>query len=340
MRNLSFRSKQRLRKLLIAAAITAVVLVAAAICLVVYLERYIVYTADGAHLDFSGTHASDTAPDTLEPLPDAPLEILDGSESSESSGLTRLSGLYVTVDMLSDPDAVLAAVDAQAGQTAVLLDLKSIYGNFYYNTTLTGAGISSAVDAAAVDSLLTQLAGRSDVYRIARIPAFRDSAYALANQACGLPLASGALWMDEENCYWLDPGNELVLSYLSSIVRELRDLGFDEVVFSDFTFPNSANIQYDGDRSTALLEAAARLQANVTADGLVFSLETTDPALAAYATRVYCVTDDGADVADVSSALSSVYSDLPASLVFLTASRDTRFSQYGLLQPAIAETES
>ena len=48
----------------------------------------------------------------------------------------------------------------------------------------------------------------------------------------------------------------------------------------------------------------------------------------------------GADVADVSSALSSVYSDLPASLVFLTASRDTRFSQYGLLQPAIAETES
>ena len=338
MRNLSFRSKQRLRKLLIALAITAAALIAAAVCLVIYLQRYIVYSADGAHLDFSGAAQSDTAAPSLDPLEDAPLEILDGSQD-EQTGLGQLQGVYVTVEMLAQPDAVLSALTQPAHSTAVLLDVKSIYGNFYYNTQQTGADVSSAVDARAVDDLLSQLAGRSDLYRIARVPAFRDTAFALSNQACGLPLDSGALWMDEESCYWLDPADEQVLSYLTSIARELQSLGFDEVVFSDFTFPDSPNIVYDGDRQQAVLDAAERLRSNLELDGIVFSLETDDPALAAYAQRVYWPTDDGADVVSLADAMSAVYDDLPASLVFITGSRDTRFAQYGLLQPCLETAE-
>ena len=64
MRIVSYRNRQRLRKLLIALGIALAVLLIAAICIVIYLQRYIVYTRDGAHLDFGsrpGASETDTS---------------------------------------------------------------------------------------------------------------------------------------------------------------------------------------------------------------------------------------------------------------------------------------
>lgn len=337
MRHFSYRSKQRLRVLLIALAIAAAVLAVTAVCVVLYLERYIVYTADGAHLDFSIQQgaADGGGGEALPPLADAPLTI--GSGGEDQSAMDRLEGVYVTVEMLADTAAVETAV---AGQPAVLVDLKSIYGNYYYSSALSGAETSSAVSPTAVDALLAQLAARRDLYRVARVPAFRDSAFALANQSCGLALSGGALWMDESSCYWLDPADDQVIAHLADVARELHSLGFDEVVFSDFSFPESANIVYDGDRSAAVLEAASRLQANLAEEGITFSVETEDPALAAYAARVYISEEDGARVQGLADAFSAAYDVLEERLVFVTASRDTRFAQYGIFRPALDDEES
>lgn len=349
MRFVSYRNRQRIRTLLIALGIALAVLLVAAVCLVIYLQRYIVYTRDGARLDFGsrpGASDSDTTGEAVlqnpefqieedSTLPDVTVEVDTEPEGESPTGMARVSGVYVTAEMLADPDALTAALDALEGQTAVMLDLKSIYGNYYYHTSIPDAELSSAVDADAVDQLIANLAARNDRYLIARIPAFRDSAYALANQDCGLPLESGALWMDSESCYWLDPAKDLTVSHLESIVLELQTLGFDEVVFTDFYFPDSTNIAYEGDRSAVVLDAAKRLSENLAGESITLSLATTDPALAAYAQRVYLSGTSGSEVQSLTSSFASVYDTLAEHVVFVTDSRDTRFADYGLLQPAL-----
>lgn len=338
MAYIPYRTRVRLRKLGIALAIAAVLLLLTAIGLVIYFQRFLVYSADGVRLEFSPSTAQTDTPQKLEPLPD-PQIVVDTSAESDTSAMSRLSGLYVTADMLDDTDTILDEISQTEGQVAVLLDVKSIYGNFYYSTSITGAETSSSVDIAAVDQFIADLNANGRVYLMARVPAFRDSAYALAHQSSGLPLENGALWMDSDSCYWLDPADSLVLSYLQDIIRELEALGFDEVVFTDFAFPASENISYDGDRSAAVLDAAQRLRSNVTGDALL-SLVTTDASLAAYADRVYLTTDDGAQVQSLTQSFADVYDTLEEHIVFLTDSRDTRFAQYGLLRPAVTEEPS
>ena len=346
MRFVSYRNRQRIRKLLIILGIALAALIVAAVCVVIYLQRYIVYTRDGAHLDFGSRPGASEPADggsgltnpefqISEDVPDVAVEVDTAPDSDTPAGMAQISGVYVTAEMLSDMDGLRASLDALEGQTAVMLDLKSIYGNYYYHTDLPDAEISSAVDADAVDQLIANLAGQNDRYLIARVPAFRDSSFALANQSCGLALDSGALWMDSDSCYWLDPAQDLTVSHLESVALELQSLGFDEVVFTDFYFPDSTNIVYDGDRSAAVLEAAQRLSQNLADASIVLSLSTTDPALAAYAQRVYLTEDSGAAAQSLAAGFSEVYDPLAEHVVFVTDSRDTRFADYGLLHPAL-----
>lgn len=337
MAYIPYRTRVRLRKLGIGLAIAAVLVLLTAIGLVIYLQRYLVYSADGVRLEFSPA-ARNVTEQKLEPLPDAKV-VVDTNPDQSVSSLSRLEGIYVTTDMLDDTDAIREAVDAADGPIAVLLDVKSIYGNFCYTTAISGASTASSVDIAAVDQLIADLNSNSRVYLIARIPAFRDSAYALAHQESGLPLDSGALWLDSESCYWLDPTDEQVLSYLQSILRELDGLGFDEVVLSDFAIPASENISYDGDRSAPVLNAAQRLASNRTDSDPVLSIATTDPALAASASRVYLTGSDGSQAQTQAQAFADVYATLEDHVVFLTDSRDTRFAQYSILRPAITGDE-
>ncbi len=329
-----YRTRVRLRKLAVALVIIVVLLLLTAIGFVIYLQRFLVYSADGVRLEFSPSTERSAVREKLEPLPDAQV-VVDTSPMEDTSAMTRLEGIYVTTDMLDETDAILEAVQSAEGQVAVLLDVKSIYGNFCYSTAIPGAETSSSVDVTAVDQLIADLNANGRVYLIARLPAFRDSAYALANQSCGLPLDNGALWMDSDSCYWLDPANQQVLSYLQSILSELAGLGFEEVVLSDFTFPSSQNIAYDGDRVAAVLDAAQRLSSNQTESSPALSMATTDPALAAYADRVYLTSSDGSQVQDLVDTFSDVYDTLHDRVVFLTDSRDTRFSDYGVLRPAV-----
>ena len=103
-----------------------------------------------------------------------------------------------------------------------------------------------------MDSLIDWLS-QHGYYLIAEVPAFCDTAIALANSAAALPLSSGALWMDSNGCYWLDPASETVMIYLKQIARELSSRGFREVVFSEFRFPASNSISYHSEKSGAEL---------------------------------------------------------------------------------------
>ena len=263
-----------LRKLLRVLGIVLAAAIVIGAALLLYLEPYVTYDRDGAHLslkknaqDPDGTGATAALPEVSD------AQIVYDEAQPGSDRITDLGGVYVTTQMLRDPEAVRAALEQQ-GACAVLLQLKSTFGNFYYSSSIDGAELAD-VDTAAVDSLIDWLS-QHGYYLIAEVPAFCDTAFALANSAAALPLSSGALWMDSNGCYWLDPASETVMIYLKQIARELSSRGFREVVFSEFRFPASNSISYHSEKSGAELtqDAAQELTTFFSGSNLMISFET------------------------------------------------------------------
>ncbi|MBQ1281372.1 MAG: hypothetical protein IIY16_03910, partial [Oscillospiraceae bacterium] len=190
-----------------------------------------------------------------------------------------------------------------------------------------------------VESLLTDLK-RSGVHLIARIPAFTDQRACLSNTSLGLPLASGALWADDNNCYWMDPGDPDVLLYITNICIELQDLGFREVVLDDFFFPETDSIVYDEtERSKAevLTSAAETLIADMETLEIRLSFgyhaDEAFPVLLPSG-RLYFSIEDGALVGGTADTHKASVVTPATQFVFISESRDTRFDEYGHLTPA------
>lgn len=344
MRIFSYRNKRRAKKALL---ILAVILAAALLfCLIrfVYLQRFLVYTPTGVQLDYTQDLQSIPVDQDDMNLEAFPVEIHTATEGVAVSAageepLAQLSGFFVTTAMFQNVEAVRTALAQQESCEALMLDMKSIYGNFYYASSVPGA-IQASVEIASIDALVKELAAQDGLYLIARIPSFSDSNFALANQRCGLPLSSGALWMDDNGCYWLDPLDSEVQSYLVSIAEELSSMGFDEVVFGGFRIPDSANIVYDAGeltREEAAAEAAQDLRDALSACPIRVSFGSDNAQIAQVSDRIYFEDAEGAAVAGLVEPFQEGMENPAAQIVFLTASRDTRFDGYSILRPLIEE---
>lgn len=348
MRIFSYRNKMRLRRVGLGMLIAALALAVACTAYVIYLGRFMVYTADGAHLALPGAEErADTSPAQT---PSGEYIVGEKAERPASAAVPVVStgdelptelagGYFVTTADLRSLDTTKAALeqaleqwDAAEGAMVVLLDLKSEFGNFYYPSDVTDTP-GASVDMDAVDSLMKML-DEKGVYLIARLPAFRDSAYALSHTDRALALASGALWADSDGCYWLDPGSDIVCDRLLALCTELAAHGVDEVAFSDFTFPGSENIVYEGDRALAVASSAERLAGSSPIPvSFSFAGDEATVAAAPYGHRVLLYADGGSDIASaLSFALGEDAAD-GASVAFLSASRDTRFDAYLQLRP-------
>ena len=334
MKLFSYHTKMRLRKALRILGILCLIGLVLWICWLIWLQRYVVFTRDGVTFDFdrSTLHLEHKEPGPQETEATTAVEILFQDAPQETQDLSPLNGVYVDTDLLqAGPDTLAGQLSALEPGTAVLLDVKSKFGNFYYTTSLSGATQSDTVDCAAMDRLIQTLQERG-CYLIARLPAFRDSAFAQANPTAGLALSSGALWTDDEQCYWLDPASQAVTANLMQICRELQDTGFDEVVFTDFRIPDSGSIVYTAAASKdEILRQAAQQLASCA--GQVFTVSFTgspDFPLPAGQTRLYL--ENVAPEQAAATAEKTSVSDARTQVVFLTTSRDTRFDEYGALR--------
>ena len=336
---LSFRNRQNLTRVAKIALIALLILTVVWACWIVWVDRHIVYTRDGAQLDFSLTEES-YGEGTLALPPEervtASVYFDVGQEEKDmATVLTRLDGYYITADMLvEDIDTIRAAVSVLPVGSAVMVELKNIKGNFYYSTQLDGAKTVKDVDIEAIDRLLADMNDRN-LYTIATVPALRDRAYGLSHTSNGLPYlgGSGALWLDDQNCYWLNPGKSGTQSYLQDIAAELRDLGFDEVLFSDFRFPDTSELDYSGDKVENLQKAAKALVEKCTTDTFALSFLTTGSTVGTVSgrSRLYL---EGVEAANAAATAAKYEAEDPgAQLVFITDSFDTRYEEYGVLRP-------
>lgn len=180
---------------------------------------------------------------------------------------------------------------------------------------------------------LIQTLKEQGCYLIARLPAFRDSAFAEAKPGSGLTVSSGALWTDEAQCHWLDPANQAVTANLIQICRELQERGFDEVVWTDFRIPDSGSIAYTAAASKdEILRQAARQLASCASQSFTVSFsDSGDFPLPTGQTRLYL--ENIAPEQAAGTAEACAVSDSSAQVVFLTASQDPRFDAYSVLRP-------
>lgn len=341
MRIFSYRNKRRAKQLLIILAAAFAVLFMFCICRFIYLERFLVYSNGTVKVDYE--QKLDSQPQTnTQKWDSSEIQIITKDPavqavSAADEPMKQLSGYYITTEMLRELDSVTAAMAEVDEPQTIMMDLKSIYGNFYYNSGAYGAVTATSADTDAIEDLIAQLAEQDGLYLIARIASLSDYNFALANQPSGLPMRSGALWMDSEGCYWLDPMSTTVQEYLVSIAQELALMGFDEIVFDDFRIPDSTSIVYEGEytREEAAAEAAATIRSLLSSDAIRVSFNSSNPLVAESSDRVYLVTDNGSEVSGLVEGVQESVEDPTAQIVFLTASRDTRFNSYGLLRPLI-----
>ena len=334
--NLTWRTRRRLKTAALLLGIALALALAVWLCWILWLGRFVVYSRDAVRLDFNW---QTPGPFVTAVAPEKPaINILydDGSETvvQRNQALAQMNGCYVTAEMLTEDIAAVEALIRELPKgTAVMLELKSGTGTFYYDTQMPQASVSSRIDKEAMQSLLSYLA-RADYYTIAQVPAFRDRAYGLANTSSGILHSSGGyLWAGSDRCYWLDPAKSGPRSYLTSIATELRDLGFNEVVFTDFSFPPTEEILYEGDRLAVLNETAQHLAYNLATEDFCVSFLCNEEGfvLPEGRTRLY---RDGVEASMAQSVADGVTVPNPQiNLVYLTEANDTRFDAFSVLRP-------
>ena len=302
-------------------------------CRMIWIQRHVVYTRDGVQIDMSRSTVDLAGEVATEPKERDPVSIyfVSAEDASDvSAALGQILGFHVNTDaLLHDITGVSSQIDLLTPGSAVMLDLKSVYGNFYYSTAISGASVSSNVNTTMVDSLIKKITG-GDYYSIARIPAFRE--WDFETSAC-LKDDDGYPWHDEEYCIWLDPTSDETMAYLIQVCNELRGLGFDEVVFYEFRFPDSSNYNFDSDmtKDQAITNAASQLVSACTADDFAVSFEGDSKfVLPEGRSRLYI---DGVAADQAASVAANIQvTDPVVNLVFKAISNDTRYNTYSALR--------
>lgn len=339
---ISYRAKRFLRRLLTAAMILCVVGALLLLFWLLWLNRYVIYTREGAKLDFdlSSQYAQGEPP--VAPTAGETVQItVENPRDEEDTGpkeFTRFSGYYVDLDtLLADFEGTQQTLAALPAETAVMLDVKSVKSMFYYTTNLGNQ--AEDFDSSRLDALIETLQNKGH-YLIARVPAFQEYYYILENERERVPYGleksggNGSLWLDTGyGCYWLDPASDGTLTYLIQIVTELRNKGFDEVVFADFRYPDTDQIVCDDDKLAVLNSTAATLVKTCATDAFAvsFTRSAADLTLPEGRTRLYITGITAADAAAIAE--STAFQDPTAHIVFLTDLSDTRFDEYSVLRP-------
>ena len=165
--SIPYRTRRVLNRLGIVLMIFLLVGVIAWLCWVVWLERYVVYTADGASLDFEHSAQDIIGEVATPPVAQQNISIYynEGSDALDTGNeLTQINGYFISSNMLqNDINGVLDKLERLPAGTPVMIDMKGPYGSFFYPSHLDGAVHSASTDvdavAALVDTLMNKKSG-------------------------------------------------------------------------------------------------------------------------------------------------------------------------------------
>ena len=123
-----YRTRLRLQKMGTVALLVLMILILAWFCWVLWLERYVIYTDDGAVIDFTLSSEKLSGVEAKPPKSDYQVSIYynEGENAIETQAeLSQMAGYYVTVDdLLADLNAVREQLIALPNGTPVMLEVQ------------------------------------------------------------------------------------------------------------------------------------------------------------------------------------------------------------------------
>ena len=234
-----YRGRRRGRGVL--AVVLVLILVAA--CGFLFAQRYMVYDADGSvRFEFPWTKK-------------APQE--DAADDGTNGGETKQDELEITVEkpVIKDTRAAALADDALGdgwedalaaldnSVNAVAVRLKDDGGRLLYDSAVRGAIDCGAVEGGSAARSAIEGLVASKYYTIGRISTLHDSIYAYAHMTdAAVCQQSGLVWYDTNSTHWLAPEKQAAREYVTEIVTECAQMGFDELLLEDFQYPRDGRM--------------------------------------------------------------------------------------------------
>jgi len=239
MKKISFRGKKKLFKVLaiLGFAVAAAAIIAGLVFL--YLQRYVVYTGDGARLELPAS-ISRTPGTTFTPVDDVPLPepILQTTAPATPEPEPALAprpvsqkktARYLTVSQLLS--------DEPLDSDVLFIRIKNEIGTLYYSSDAFPEMRSKAdIDNDALRKKLSLLKSRG-TYLVACISCYDDEYTAAVHPEYTLKDGDGSIYRDSKGSAWLAPSSNEVNSYLIEIAAELSKFDFDEILLYNFSFP-------------------------------------------------------------------------------------------------------
>lgn len=224
------------------------------------MQKYATITDDGVKVVF--TQSKSEEDDTAVPVPEVEevtyetivpeivFEAPDYSRIEATAGkkVRPLRAIYLNAGQIS-LDSLQEAAGKLVDGNALMLEMKPRSGQLIWNSKASIAvsyGLSTDSDFSnSLPTLIPALKEREDgkkVYMVAQISCFIDDLLATRSSQYALRTEAGFNYTDDYGT-WLDPYNSELRNYIVDLVRELYDMGFDEVVLADVMHPVVDTVQ-------------------------------------------------------------------------------------------------
>lgn len=234
----SYRGRGPRWKILLAILLVLVIAVAAS---VIYLQQFIVYSADGSRqirLPWQ-TEEKEPPPDGEQADPEDQPNIDVVVQEPEDQGPTEAVAFSLPAQALTQ--ALWQEAVKPAGTNAVAVRLKTSNGTVYFNAANAVSGaVETELDTAAA---LAAITGQEGLHAIASVACLQDFKAANADvEGRGLKNTGGYIFYDGNNSLWLDPAKPGAREYVCALAKEIAELGFDELLLTDFSYPTVGKI--------------------------------------------------------------------------------------------------
>lgn len=236
----SYRGRGPRWKILLAILLVLVIAVASS---VIYLQQFLVYSADGRRQIKLPWQTEEKAPapdggqEDLTEQPDVNLIVQEPEvQKPKETAAFSLPAQALTGSLWQE---ALAAKPAEAN--AVAVRLKTSNGTVYFSAASAVSGaVETELDTAAALAAVTD---QEELYTIASMACLQDFQAANADvEGRGLKNTGGYIFYDGNNSLWLDPGKPSTREYVCALAKEIAELGFDELLLTDFGYPTEGKI--------------------------------------------------------------------------------------------------
>ncbi len=222
----------------IALGVLLVLIIFAALT-VLAMQRYIVYDEDGRPFLRLPEREPAEAPEELPPVED---EIdIDIDVIIQEPEEPSVKAFSLTATPLTGESWQAARAAAGTAYNTAVITLKDIEGNVYFASETAVRGAVQVEDDTM--EALSAVTGEEGLYTVARISCLLDPRASRSDlNAMGLKNTGGYIFYDGNYTTWLNPGKEAAREYLCGLVREIAELGFDEIMLTDTGYPTEGKI--------------------------------------------------------------------------------------------------